>query len=115
MACSSPLFELLHEHFANDYVILIFEDSTEYDCYTIRLCLHIPATVIMYLGVKLIYVSPTAALMYSYTENKPLTKTVKYYKKLSHHSPFNQSCFIQWERWAMARAPAAQAVLISYT
>lgn len=54
MACSSPLFELLHEHFANDYVILIFEDSTEYNCYTISLCLHIPVTVIMYLEVKYI-------------------------------------------------------------
>jgi hypothetical protein len=63
MACSSPLFELLHEHFADDYVILIFEDGTEYNRYTISLCLHIPVTVIMHLKVKHIYLSLTTAFI----------------------------------------------------
>jgi hypothetical protein len=55
MTCSSPLFELLHKHFTNHYVIFIFEDSTEHNRYTISLCLYIPVTVIISMLATHIY------------------------------------------------------------
>jgi hypothetical protein len=55
MTCSSSLFELLHKHLTNHYVIFIFEDSTEHNRYTISLCFYIPVTVIISLLATHIY------------------------------------------------------------
>jgi hypothetical protein len=77
MACSSPLFELLHEHLADHYVILIFEDSTEHNCYTISLRLNIPVTVIMYLQVNQIHLSPKMALLTVTTSKEMLTQLLQ--------------------------------------
>ncbi|KDR22102.1 hypothetical protein L798_02065 [Zootermopsis nevadensis] len=46
VARSSPLFELLHEHLADHYVIFILEDSTEHNCYAIGFSLDLHSFII---------------------------------------------------------------------